>query len=241
MGGQRTSFGGGASGGAAAGVLSGLPKTTKNWGQILIKDDSNAVGVGSFTGTGTLSTTDTASRLGIQDNRLYLEQDTAATIDNQATIYDSGNMVFPAMRGIYRARFSLPNTTSVRLFVGTASTTTTVYQADDPAGTHMAGVQYSTSRGDTNWQLVVKDGTTMNRVNSGVAVSTNVIEVEVSYATANQVKVTLFNATGAQLVTNTFTTNIPTNGMKPWSGIRNLVAATRSYRFFGAAWVAPGT
>jgi outer membrane protein assembly factor BamB len=40
--------------------------------------------------------------------------------------------------------------------------------SDDPAGSR-SGFAFSTVRGDTNWQFSVKDGTTQNLINTGMA------------------------------------------------------------------------
>ncbi len=74
----------------------------------------------------------------------------------------------------YKSRVIPIDTTLVRIFAGLHSQTTlaNMMASDDPAGSR-AGFAFSTARGDTNWQLSFKDGTTQNLINTGVAYTAN--------------------------------------------------------------------
>lgn len=73
------------------------------------------------------------------------------------------------------AKIQLPTITSIRVFIGfTNQTLATMVGADNPAG-HYWGFQFSTPRGDANWQIVHKDNVTQRLGNTGVAVTTGAI------------------------------------------------------------------
>lgn len=70
----------------------------------------------------------------------------------------------------FSARTYTVDTTSLRIFVGLHSQTTlaNMMASDDPTGSR-SGFAFSTVRGDTNWQFSVKNGTTQNLINTGMA------------------------------------------------------------------------
>lgn len=74
-------------------------------------------------------------------------------------------------------KFYINSITSVRVFVGlTLQTAATQVNSDDPASNY-AGVQFSTPRGDVNWQWVSKDDTTQQRTNSGIPAVANQVHI----------------------------------------------------------------
>jgi hypothetical protein len=96
---------------------------------------------------------------------------------NNGTLWFRGSTSGGANGFFYNARLAYPDSsygagaTGARTFAGlTNQTMATMVGSDNPAG-HYAGFQYSTNRGDTNWQFVTKDNTTQNATDTGLVFS----------------------------------------------------------------------
>lgn len=120
-----------------------------------------------------------------------------------------------------RSVVALFSIAAIRSFFGFSNQTgATAVGSDDPAG-HYAGFQFSTNRGDTNWQCVTKDGTTQKVTNSGVPASTAAFQFEI-YLTPTKAE---FRING--LVVATHLTNLPdsTNNIRQvfhWATLENV-------------------
>lgn len=98
----------------------------------------------------------------------------------------------------------------IRFFVGCHLAAPAVQcDADDPAG-HYVGLQFSTARPDVNWQFVSKDGAVQNLVDSGIAVSTNVLFVRITADNSTPaILVELLDSSMTVLASNNFIANLP--------------------------------
>lgn len=128
-------------------------------------------------------------------------------------------------------KVSLAQTTDERYFCGLSSNGS--MNADDPTG-HYIGIQYSTGRGDTNFQFVSKDNATQSLVSTGVAADTNVHYVDIEVASTSSVTVTLRDSTFAAQASNTFTTNLPATGntLRLYSYLETRTTATKQQNFY---------
>lgn len=99
-----------------------------------------------------------------------------ANISTSGALNDEAGWITPVIgnRRTYMKTwfwFNIQSITNVRFFVGLTDQTTrgNNTNADDPAGANMAGLQFSTARGDTEWQFMIKNGATQTLVPNTVA------------------------------------------------------------------------
>lgn len=128
----------------------------------------------------------------------------------------------------------LPQITDIRAFVGfTDQTLATMNGSDNPAGNYV-GMQFSSARGDTNWQFVYKDGTTQTVVDSGTPPGTDPKAIRIRVLnSAPEIEWTILSYTGqASVAPATVTTGLPagTTQVRVVAGLRNLVASTKSIK-----------
>ncbi len=158
----------------AVDLADALVASNQTMGVVSVREGTGAmIGFGML---GTLVHVDNASTVVSSDDGYSFRQDTAASSGSEATTASPGSG-FPAVRPrndpVVRVGFRLSATTDVRFFAGmTNQSASVMVSADDPAGNYV-GIQYSTPRGDSNWQIVTKDNTTQNVQDSGLAVDTN--------------------------------------------------------------------
>jgi hypothetical protein len=127
--------------------------------------------------------------------------------------------------------------TSRRLFIGyTDQTTATMGGNDDPPGAHCAGLQYSSARGDTTYQFIVKDAITLGIQDSGVSVIANAVQHFLILMEATEIRFTLLNNLYVPQVTRTFTANLPglTQSMRQMTVLQNLAGGAP--RFINHFW-----
>lgn len=116
-------------------------------------------------------------------------------------------------------KFSLQSLTDVRFFVGMGKDRSdNIFGAgegtgtDTPGGETYIGLQFSTERGDTNWQFVIDpDGTAQTLVDSGVTASTNVFHLLIELV-ENQNRVVLLDNRKQLLAAHMFTVSV-TSGL----------------------------
>ena len=130
-----------------------------------------------------------------------------------------------------QANIRLVSTASTRNWAGfTNQTLATMNGAANPAGIY-AAFRYDTSALDTNWQCITKNGGAQAIANSGVAASTNEVEMEIIIVGTTRVE---FKIDGVLVCTST--TNLPAaNTMMRYDvSRRNLVAGAQSIQ---VAWL----
>lgn len=115
--------------------------------------------------------------------------------------------------------------TSQRHWVGAASTS--LDGSDDPAA-HLAAFRYSTAASDTNWQACVKDGTTLQVADTGVAVATDTAHTFLIKMRSASVE---FWIDGT--LVHTHTANLPSATQPLGANVRitTLTNATREFRY----------
>lgn len=129
----------------------------------------------------------------------------------------------------YRTRLAVQESTSVRSFWGLSDQSlATMVSADNPAGNYF-GLQFSTARGDTNWQCICKDNTTQNVTDSTVAFSAGTY-LTLELIGDNSVPNVTVKINGSTVCT--LTTNLPTNGtnLRHVSGGETITTAARNFR-----------
>jgi len=127
------------------------------------------------------------------------------------------------------------NISSLRFFAGlTDQTGSTMVGSDNPAGSYI-GLQYSTDRGDVNWQFVRKDGTTQVLTNTGVAPIASRNYLLRTSTNGSTYKIEIMDQTVANVVaTSTYTSGGPaaTTDLRFSISIETRVAAARDFEFY---------
>jgi hypothetical protein len=195
--------------------------TAGGWGQL-----SSSV----ITGTQTAVTTTDGSAINLP---------TAATTDSDAAVTAATSLRALDSKFYTLIKFQLQTTATVRVFVGlsTSSTTTTYLGADDVAAQRMIGLQYSTSRGDTNFQFMIDDNSTQTVTSTGVAVDTNTHFLSIDCTSGSSVIMNLYDSGGTlQATTGNVTTNLPagTFAYSVCVGNRTLANSVATIRMYKA-------
>lgn len=174
-----------------------------------------------------ITTVGAVSSVGLDDDGNMVNWATGAVSGN-----DGGIQMLTLHRRnfnpITHVRFKLQETASMRMFCGfTDQTLAVMVGSDDPAGNY-AGLQYSTPRGDTNFQWATKDNVTQNLTNSGVAATTNAQLITIYLDEIIDQVVFQYND-NVQVVTGT---NIPSTStsMRLACGIETEEAVTKNIR-----------
>lgn len=187
--------------------------------------------MGSFGQTGTISYLTDA-------DGMFQRTTTASTSDSEARSQSTFTIVQRRHNFRCLIKFRLNNTANVRMWIGVFSAPSSSVPLDDPFTTHLAGLRYSTSAGDTNFKFATKDGTTINLVNA-IAVDTNVHYLLIeSLESIPNITMTLFNNNIVQQATNVFTTNLPANATNLFlflKGIVTLATGSKSMDLYGAS------
>lgn len=174
---------------------------------------------------------DNASGAVTDADGIGLRQDTQNVLNQEAHTFLTASYVHRRdYHTVVEFKFKLQHTTNVRLFVGLTNTQV-ILGGDDPAGTECAGLQFSTSRPDTNWQFMIDDNVIQTVVDTGVPVDTNAHYVRVECSEdETYILIELFDANHDIQASYAFTANLPAlaTAMEPRSGIRTLAAAVKS-------------
>lgn len=199
------------------------------WFQI---NEEGTSSLAAFNGDGTLSapTVEGTVNTSVMDtNLLFFETDTGSTINTDAGIRWPIHLELSGQVLVYAFRVSA--VTSLRAFIGwTDQTFSTMLGSDNPAGNYI-GLQFSTARGDANWQYVQKDGITQTLTNSGVAASNDIRIFKLQYIPGAIIG-TLYNVSWvvqgtAQTIGGTISAG---TSFRPMAVIRNLAASSRTLR-----------
>ncbi|MBW4062252.1 hypothetical protein HJC99_06825 [Candidatus Saccharibacteria bacterium] len=170
---------------------------------------------------------------------------TAATANDTTGV---GNTAVQFYRGstpgangfFYEARTAYPDAnygsgaTGSRIWEGlTNQTIATNTSADNPAG-HYAGFQYSTTRGDTNWQFMTKDGTTQNVIDTTEAFVVGKVYEFYIYTPPQGTTIywRVDNLTDGTTQEGSTVSNLPgaSTAMRGGSGLRTLTTTSRNMR-----------
>lgn len=188
---------------------------------------------GSSTGiqeTGTFNSLvgDSSSSLEISDDGVALRQNTSGALNNDVFIITNPTPIYrTSMAPLLVTKFALPDVADIRFYSGLKSG---AFLAADLITDASVGVQFSTGRGDTNWQFLKHDGTTQVIVDSGLAPDTSVHHVVVDAASPTSIIVKIMDATFTEQASTTFTTGLPasTKNLQNAIGNRALAAAVKS-------------
>lgn len=181
---------------------------------------------GLWTPTGTPSVGDDL----VNGRGRYMQMQSGAVIGNDAGVESAAR--FSSFRGdAYLIRFRLPDTTSVRFFAGIAAQSlATMVGADDP-GTNHLGLQFSTPRGDTNWKFIERATGAQTVTDTGVAVSTEPMYIQIFTGTFFQA--VLLDSSFTPLATRTVGIfNRPTGLVSIILGVETRAAAARSIQWY---------
>jgi len=111
-----------------------------------------------------------------------------------------------------RVKVKLDTVATVRYFFGLSSDTGANTVADDDPATYQCGIQFSTARGDTNWQLALDDNGTQVLTDTGLAAAAGVYWFEVDITAAGSCKFTIQDGAGTELYSATISANVPSAG-----------------------------
>ena len=181
---------------------------------------------------------DSSSSVGA-DNGLYLEQGTSAFANQDAGVRLSAfEEVPPFADSVYIAKFRIMDNTDIRAFVGWSVRDYYDINDNDTIAGDAVGFQFSSSRGDTTWQLITNNGGTQTTTNSGLAFSTSqiyILEIEFS-SLGTSVRFRISGENSNVLMSDTVvTSNLPavTSDLSPLTGIQNLASlAVKTSRWY---------
>ena len=99
-------------------------------------------------------------------------------------------------------------------------------------------MQFSTARGDTNWQFHTRPVTGPDTlIDSGVAVAADTVySIEIEQ-TADYARFTLYDNALVVLADKVSTTNLPSLDFRWFSGLRTLAAAAKKMRHYSGSQV----
>ena len=180
--------------------------------------------------------TDATSTSGSAATCRFFQQDTSTTLDNDASTIPVNASYRIDNHPFVMFRFSIVETTDKRFFIGltNSATVATTLGADAPACGYL-GLQYSTSRPDTNWQIArdgAAGGGSQTLVDTGVAVSTSELCFVIDWTADASVTVYLLNSSFTVLFTATYATDLmaSTVSVYPFIGTRTLTTAVKSHK-----------
>ena len=173
------------------------------------------------------------------DNGLYFEQLTGTISGNDAGVRIAVfEEIPPFADSLYIVKFRIMDNTDIRAFVGWTTESYTEINDNDTIGGDAVGFQFSSSRGDTNWQLITNDfGMAQTTTDSGLAFSTNQIYiVEMEFTSLGEsVRFRISDENFNVLMNDTIvTSNLPTasSDVSPSFGIQTLTTAAKTSRFY---------
>ncbi len=179
------------------------------------------------------SVSDSSSTSNVTEDGRYLAQITDGSNGGSASIYCLDSRVrfrFDCLP-IMAFRFSLYQSDDVAFFAKISNLDDAPVQ-----GGEFAGLEYDTDSGDDNFYFVTRDGTTTNRVDTGVPIDANVHTVVIEVLSVTSVKMSLYSATGALEASSTISANLPDfdTELTPVIGVTSRESSSKSYRFFNA-------
>lgn len=217
---QATVFGKGPSGGME-------PPLSGTWSDGLWGSLAPAA---SWTPTGAMSV---ANNTGAGRGR-YMQAQAAAGVGLDAGV-ESLAQFWSNKGDAYLIRFELPSVSTIRMFVGVAAQTlATMVGADNPGANHM-GIQFSTPRGDANWQFTER-GSSATQVVTNTTVGVSTATFYLQLITGSLTQMVLLDSTLSPLATRSVGVTTKPGGSTALSiivGIENQSAgATASIRWY---------
>jgi hypothetical protein len=203
----------------------GVPFGRQAWGSRMIvansfKEEGFTFAENSTTSGYTVATSTTPN---------YRSINTAATINTDAYIQinATGDCPYYGKRIIASGVFGLTTTANVRAYLGLNSSGNAF--GSDTAPNHSMMFRYSTSASDTTWRAVVKDGTTQQDTDTGIAIDTNMHYFLIIYDyAATEVRFYIDNALKV-----THTANLPASGNQGFGcfGVRTLTGTAIGLKY----------
>ena len=178
--------------------------------------------------------TDSTSSSGMDSDGRYFQQNTGATLGNDGSRVSGAVCSRTELTPIIIIKFKLGQTNDTRFFAGLCSMNTP-WSADNPAG-HFFGLQYSSSRGDTEFQIFRKDNVTPAVQTTSVTVDTSAHTVLIRVNSSSSVDVYLFDATGGRQYVGNFSTSLPSSSADLFvaCGIETLANVDKNIRQYFA-------
>jgi len=176
------------------------------------------------------------ARAVLQDaDGIALQQDTDNLINTEAYVATAIGRHARSHHPIFECKFKLAQTTQERLLVGLAWMTSILASDADPVGV-VAGLTYSSTRPDTNFQFVTSDGgATKTLLDSGIPADTVAHIVRVALD-SNSATIELLDSFRNIQARVRITTTLPPMAtlLTPASGIHNTFAAVKTiYQYYG--------
>jgi len=180
-------------------------------------------------------TTTSTSALGRGANGWYIEHGTTAVANNMASIDWPTSFIGTEFYPRFQVSFEIPTITNVRVAIGMGTGTSTVQNADNPGSPHVS-LQYSTSRGDSNFQISHYNSS-QTLVDTGVAMDTSQHHFVIDVISEQSVIVRLLDDQKRVQFEKIIISQIPSSGasFEPFLSARTLTGAARSMRtYFGS-------
>ena len=205
---------------------------------------SIAGGAGGMLLSSTVNENGDAFRLDSDGGGYYLEIDTNDVTNDDSYIGTTSYHVNrrPVSNLFWTMRFALPTVANCRFFAGLMpyGDRSSANNSDDE-GDVKVGFQFSTGRGDTNFQFLHNDGSTQSLIDSGVAPATDVIyQVELEYSSDGMaLRGRISDHSGSVLMADTTHTaasadytNNKQIDLAPFIGEETLADAVAQFRFY---------
>jgi hypothetical protein len=136
----------------------------------------------------------------------------------------------------FSARVMSGSTANARLFLGVTEQTSLInaMASDNIANDDSVQFQFSTVRGDTNWQFATKDGTTQNLTNTGLAMSYSKVYEMYFYCKPQCTTIywKIINKTDNTSAQGSTSTNLPTTtqAMRKFIGVETQTTQAKQLR-----------
>jgi len=181
---------------------------------------------------------DASSSYNADSDGIYFEQASGTSINNTAVIYISAfEEIAPNFEPLWTSKFRVLDNSDIRFFFGLTTQAGNTINANDTIAGDSVGFQFSSSRGDSNWQLITNNGGTQTTTDSGLAFSTSqiyIMEIEWSgVGTSVRFRISDQNF-NVLMGDTTVTSNLPavTSDLSPISSLQTLATAAKTSRFY---------
>ena len=181
---------------------------------------------------------DASSSYNADSDGFYFEQASGTTINNTAACYLSAyEELYPQFDPLWTSKFRVMDNTDIRVFFGMTTAMGNTINANDTIAQDAVGFQFSSSRGDTTWQLITNNAGTQTTTDSGLAFSTGqiyIVEMEWS-GVGTSVRFRISDENFNVLMNDTVvTSNLPavTSDLSPITSLQTLATAAKTCRFY---------
>jgi hypothetical protein len=203
---------------------------------------NNQIGTYGWTSSCSSGTVSVVSRTGASPFKKVYRMETGATSGNlcQISLGSSGTTAttlgalgsYGSWDSIFYFRHNSAASTNLGLFVGYLVGGSNMPGAG--AATARIGVEYDTSRGDTNFMFVACNGSNCTRQSSGVSFDTAWHKLRIRSQTAGTILFSLDEGTEVSI-----NTNVPTSALAPFFGVRTAEAAAKRVEADRWYWSGP--